>query len=77
MLTNPNKDFLKFGYETFNLNESELKKVWVILLNILKISDTRRKNSENPHLCSHWWHKDLRDSYYLKFLLRENRTGFI
>jgi len=69
MLTNPKKDYLKYGYETLKLNESEMKKVWIILLNILKISDTRRKNMEDEHLCNHWWHKDLSNQEYINFLL--------
>lgn len=72
MLTNPNKNYLKFGYETLKLNEKELEKVWIILLNILKISDNRRKNSEDPHLCNHWWHKDLSNQEYIDSLLSLN-----
>ena len=66
------KDYLKFGHETLKLNENELKKVWIILLNILKIADTRRKNAEDPRLCNHWWHKDLSNQDYINCLLSMN-----
>ena len=69
MLTNPKKDYLKFGHELLKLNESEMKKAWIILLNILKIADTRRRNSEDPNVCNHWWHKDLSNQEYIDYLL--------
>ncbi len=70
MLTNPRKDYLKYGYELKKLSGKELKNAWVILLNLLKIADTRRRESEDPATCNHWWHKDLSNPKYIKRLLK-------
>ena len=71
MLTNPRKDYLKFGWEVAKLSGKELLNAWIILLNLLKIADTRRRVSENPKLCNHWWHKDLSNQSYIDKLLKE------
>lgn len=70
MLTNPRKNYLKYGYETINLSEKELVKVWSILLYVLKISDTRRKLNEKEGECTHWWHKDLSNQDCIRQLLK-------
>ena len=72
-LLNPNKPFGKFGYEICSLPEKELLTGFNILINTLKIADTRRKLSENPDLCRHWWHKDLSEESYLSYLKSINK----
>lgn len=49
--------------ETFNklstLKNADGKDAFVLLLHLLRVSDDRRKASENPGSCTHWWHRDL------------------
>lgn len=65
MLLNKNKPFSKFGYKICDLPEKELLNGFDILLLTLSKADNRRKNEEDPDMCSHWWHKDLSDQSYL------------
>lgn len=65
MLLNPRKPFYKFGYDVCRLPEKDLDIAFCILLVTLSISDNRRKQSEPPHKCNHWWHKDLSDEKYI------------
>lgn len=65
-LLDPRKPFAKFGYEICDLPEKELCIGFSILLLTLSVADNRRKLSELPDTCSHWWHKDLSDKEYLK-----------
>lgn len=46
--------------------EEDLVLNFRILIVILRIADTRRKNTET--YCNHWWHKDLSDEAYLQEL---------
>lgn len=69
MLLNKRKPFFKFGYEVSKLPDNELIKALDILLYTLSLSDNRRKENEDPLLCNHWWHKDLRNEEYIIQLL--------
>jgi len=71
-LLNKRRPFEKFGYEVCDLPENELSIGFKILLLTLAKADTRRKESELPEDCHHWWHKDLSDEVYLQ-ALREGR----
>ena len=71
-LLNKNKPYNKFGYEICELPEKELIVGFDILLLTLAISDNRRKSSENPNECNHWWHKDLSNLEYLESLRIHN-----
>lgn len=65
ILLSKDKPYSKFGYRVCRLPENELLKGFEALLLTLSKSEARRKNSENPNECKHWWHKDLSDQIYL------------
>ena len=71
MLLNKNKPFNKFGYEICKLPEKELSTGFCILLLTLSKADNRRKMSEKPNECNHWWHKDLSNSASLDELIQK------
>lgn len=58
-MLNRRKPFEKYGYEIANLPENELSRSFRLLLRVLSISDTRRKNTQCANGCNHWWHADL------------------
>lgn len=38
---------------------------FILLLHLLRIADERRKATETPANCNHWWHRDLGDPVIL------------
>ena len=67
-LLNPNKPYIKFGYELANLPKPELNGCFKLLLVTLSIADNRRKTEKCSNGCNHWWHLDLSDEAVLKKL---------
>lgn len=55
-----------------SLRNADGKDAFVLLLNLLKIADNRRKSEEEPGSCSHWWHRDLSDDVVLRDILQEH-----
>ncbi|MCG8336264.1 MAG: DUF5958 family protein [Proteobacteria bacterium] len=38
------------------LPENEYRKSFILCINIFKVADERRRNTECKNGCSHWWH---------------------
>lgn len=74
ILLNKNKPFSKYGYKICELPEKELLNGFAILLVTLLKADSRRRETENPSECNHWWHKDLSNQVYLEYLKRTHNT---
>ncbi len=72
-LLNKSKPFCKYGYEICTLPERELTIGFDILLVTLATADGRRKQSESPDKCNHWWHKDLSSESYLQQLRMQSK----
>ncbi|MEH2555134.1 hypothetical protein V1286_002663 [Bradyrhizobium algeriense] len=43
------------------LPESELPRVFKLLIKLLAVADNRRRREKPLDLVNHWWHRDLRD----------------
>lgn len=67
ILGNPTTCIRDTGYKICKLSEKEIRNGFDILLLILKNADTRRRTLCNGN-CSHWWHKDLSDKNYIRYL---------
>ena len=48
---------------------------FVLLLHLLKIADGRRKSSEDPASCTHWWHRDLSDTAVIESIRKDYLSG--
>ena len=60
--------FSQRGYYISMLPNNELDKAFKLFITLLSIADNRRRESENPAECTHWWHKDLSDKEYVNWI---------
>ena len=49
--------------------------VFLLLLHLLRVSDTRRRGSEDPSWCHHWWHRDLGNPAVLTEIRKQYLRG--
>jgi hypothetical protein len=52
--------------KVFNLPEQEHEKVFLLLVGLLSVGDSRRRTSKCSAGCTHWWHQNLADPNTLK-----------
>lgn len=51
------------------------KDAFLLLLQVLKLADKRRRDQEGGSSCHHWWHRDLNDTAVLESIRNDYKNG--